>query len=61
MICQRLLTAYIPHNVARITLNKTTTQSLLYRSRFNIYVEAQKTPNPNFLKFIPDGQNVLGQ
>ena len=25
-----------------------------------IYVEAKPTPNPNFLKFIPEGQNVLG-
>lgn len=33
---------------------------LLLNNRYNIYVETQKTPNPNFLKFIPDGQNVLG-
>lgn len=34
--------------------------SLLLWNKYNLYVETQKTPNPNFLKFIPDGHNVLG-
>lgn len=26
----------------------------------NIAIETAKTPNPNFIKFIPVGHNVLG-
>ena len=40
--------------------NNLHSSSLTFQSRCNIYVETQKTPNPNFLKFIPEGHNVLG-
>ena len=25
-----------------------------------IHIESLKTPNPNFLKFVPSGKNILG-
>jgi len=35
--------------------------ALLQIIRRNITIETSKTPNPNFLKFIPLGYNVLGE
>ena len=27
---------------------------------YQIYIQSQTTPNPNYLKFIPEGRKVLG-
>jgi hypothetical protein len=35
-------------------------KSLTNKIAYFIHIDSLKTPNPNFLKFIPDGQNVLG-
>lgn len=35
-------------------------RSLLLRNAHRIAIETSKTPNPNFLKFIPVGHTVLG-
>lgn len=39
---------------------KTPFRSLFLQLRRSIAIETAKTPNPNFLKFIPVGQEVLG-
>jgi hypothetical protein len=36
-------------------------QSLVTRIMLNIQIESVKTPNPNFLKFIPVGREILGE
>lgn len=61
MITRQIINTYIAWNTTARIRDFKTIHSLFYISKFNIYVEAQKTPNPNFLKFIPDGHNVLGQ
>lgn len=33
---------------------------LILTLRQSIVIETAKTPNPNFIKFIPVGHNVLG-
>lgn len=33
---------------------------LLYKNCYFIHIESLKTPNPNFLKFVPDNHMVLG-
>ena len=35
-------------------------KQLQYLANHNIYVQSHPTPNPNYLKFIPEGQKVLG-
>ena len=34
---------------------------LQYQAIYNIYVQSHPTPNPNYLKFIPEGHKVLGE
>lgn len=33
---------------------------LLKRNLFNLFIQTQKTPNPNFLKFLPISKVVMG-
>lgn len=33
---------------------------LLRRMCFQLFIQTQKTPNPNFLKFIPTSKVVMG-
>jgi hypothetical protein len=33
---------------------------LLKKTIFNIFIQTQKTPNPDFLKFLPTGKVVMG-
>jgi hypothetical protein len=35
-------------------------RNLVQKIFHNIQIESVKTPNPNFLKFIPVGKNILG-
>jgi len=35
-------------------------RSFMNTMRYFIHIDSLKTPNPNFLKFVPEGQNVLG-
>lgn len=34
--------------------------NLLLRNSFNLFIQTSKTPNPNFLKFIPVSKSVMG-
>ena len=34
--------------------------NLLTRTLFNLFIQTQKTPNPNFLKFLPVSKVVMG-
>ena len=34
--------------------------NLITRSLFNLFIQTQKTPNPNFLKFLPVTKVVMG-
>jgi hypothetical protein len=33
---------------------------LLRKNFFNLFIQTQKTPNPNFLKFLPASKVVMG-
>lgn len=33
---------------------------LLRQTLFNLFIQTQKTPNPNFLKFLPASKVVMG-
>ena len=35
--------------------------SLLRKGQWSVSIELMKTPNPNFLKFVPVGHQVLGE
>jgi hypothetical protein len=34
--------------------------NLLLRTSYNLFIQTSKTPNPNFLKFIPVSKSVMG-
>ena len=36
-------------------------KKILYRGIQTIFVQSHVTPNPNYLKFIPQGEKVLGE
>lgn len=46
-------------NINRVLIRKTV--PLVQLSKYSIFVESFPTPNPNYLKFVPQNQKVLGQ
>lgn len=47
-------------NKSTINYHHNKKTGLTHTTQYYIYVDSFKTPNPNYLKFVPEGHNILG-
>ena len=61
MIITHYTILYLLHNLIIMIIKKIKSFNYLLKTlKHNIAIETMKTPNPNFLKFIPINSTVLG-